>query len=63
VLHAVTVEDTALADLLCRRLRSSIGEIGRRFEVQTSKTGTCEIATIEDIYPMPRDVLRRAEAS
>jgi chromosome segregation protein len=59
----VAVEDAALADLLCRRLRSSIGEIGRRFELRTSRTGTSEIASVEDIYPMPREVLRRALAS
>jgi len=59
----IAVEDTALADLLCRRLRSSIGEIGRRFELQTSKQGAAEIANMEDIYPMPREVLRRARAS
>jgi hypothetical protein len=59
----VAVEDTALADLLCRRLRSSIGEIGRRFDLCTSRTGTSEIANVEDIYPMPREVLRRAQAS
>jgi hypothetical protein len=47
----------------CRRLRSSIGEIGRRFELQISKTGSSEIADINDIYPMPHEVLRRAEAS
>jgi chromosome segregation protein len=56
----IAVEDAALADLLCRRLRSSIGETGRRFELQTSKTGTAEIAVVQDIYPMPREVLRRA---
>src|SRR5271170_5049106 len=54
----IAVEDAALADLLCRRLRSSIGEIGRRFELQTSKTGSSEIASINDIYPMQREVLR-----
>src|SRR5260370_29903641 len=59
----IAVEDVALADLLCRRLRSSIGEIGRRFELQTSKTGSSEIASINDIYPMPREALRRAQAS
>jgi len=59
----IAVEDTALADLLCRRLRSSIGEIGRRFELQTSKQGAAEIANMEDIYPMPREVLRPARAS
>jgi chromosome segregation protein len=60
----VAVENTALADVLRRHLRSSIGEIGRRFELQTSMaTGSSEIASINDIYPMPREVLRRAEAS
>ena len=59
----IAVEDAALADLLCRRLRSSIGEIGRRFELRASKTGTSEIASTQDIYPMPREVLRRAKAS
>jgi ABC-type cobalamin/Fe3+-siderophores transport system ATPase subunit len=59
----IAVEDTALADLLCRRLRSSIGESGRRFELQTSNIGTSEIASVHDIYPMPREVLRPARAS
>jgi chromosome segregation protein len=59
----IAVEDSALADLLCRRLRSSISETGRRFELQTSKKGTSEIAGIQDIYPMPREVLRPARAS
>jgi chromosome segregation protein len=59
----IAVEDAALADLLCRRLRSSIGEIGRRFELQSSKTGTAELVDVQDIYPMPREVLRRAQAS
>jgi hypothetical protein len=59
----IAVEDTALADLLCRRLRSSIGEIGRRFELQASKTGTSEIGSVHDIFPMPREVLRHAQAS
>ena len=59
----IAVEDAALADLLCRRLRSSIGEIGRRFELQSSETGTAALADVQDIYPMPREVLRRAQAS
>jgi hypothetical protein len=59
----VAVEDTALADVLCRRLRSSIGDFGRRFDLQTSKTGTAEIADIQDIHPMPREVLQLAQAS
>jgi recombinational DNA repair ATPase RecF len=59
----VAVEDVALADVLCRRLRSSIGDTGRRFELRTSKSGTAEIASIQDVYPMPREVLRPAQAS
>ena len=59
----VAVEDVALADVLCRRLRSSIDDTGRRFELRTSKSGTAEIASIQDIYPMPREVLRPAQAS
>lgn len=59
----VAVEDPALADLLCRRLRSESDAAGRIFELQTSKTGTAEIAKSRDIYPMPRLVLREAQAS
>jgi chromosome segregation protein len=59
----VAVEDTALADLLCRRLRSKIAELGRRFDLQTSNSGSAEIAAAQDIYPMPRAVLRPAQAS
>lgn len=56
----VAVEDPALADLLCRRLRSTTGDIGRAFELHTSKTGAAEIASTRDIYPMPKLVLRSA---
>lgn len=59
----IAVEDSALADLLCRRLRSSVDAIGRRFELQTSKKGASEIADVRDVYPMPREVLRPARAS
>lgn len=59
----VAVEDPALADLLCRRLRSESAAAGRIFDLQTSKTGTAEIAKSRDIYPMPRLVLREAQAS
>jgi chromosome segregation protein len=59
----IAVEDAALADVLCRRLRSKIGEFGRRFDLQISKSGFAEIAAIQDIFPLPRAVLRPAEAS
>lgn len=59
----VAVEDPALADLLCRRLRSDSDGIGRIIEFRTSGTGSAEIASSRDIYPMPKLVLRGAQAS
>ena len=59
----VAVEDEALADVLCRRLRSLPNEIGRCYSLRISKTGTGEIASARDIYPMPREILRSATAS
>jgi chromosome segregation protein len=59
----VAVEDPALADLVCRRLRSSSDDIGRRFDLRVSKTGTTELLQVQDIYPMPREVLRPAKIS
>lgn len=59
----VAVEDPALADLLCRRLRSANDDVGRHFELRTDKSGTSFIAQQHDIYPMPRLVLRPAQAS
>lgn len=56
----IAVEDPALADLLCRRLRSGPGDIGRVFEIHTSKAGAAEIASRRDVYPMPKLVLRSA---
>lgn len=59
----VAVEDPALADLLCRRLRSLGGDIGRRFDLRASRNGTAELGNVQDIYPMPREVLRPAKVS
>lgn len=59
----IAVEDSALADLLSRRLGSTSREVGRRFELRTANTGSAEIASKEDIYPMPQLVLRPARAS
>jgi DNA repair exonuclease SbcCD ATPase subunit len=56
----VAVEDAALANLLCRRLRSATDEGGRHFGLRMSKSGSAEIAESQDIYPMPRLVLRSA---
>jgi chromosome segregation protein len=59
----VAVEDTALANVLCRRLRSANEDGGRHFELRTATSGTAEISTRRDIYPMPKLVLRQARAS
>jgi chromosome segregation protein len=59
----VAVEDTALGDLLCRRLRSTRGDLGRHYELRVSNTGTSTIVGDKEIYPMPRVVLRPAQAS
>jgi chromosome segregation protein len=59
----VAVEDAALAKLLCRRLRSATDGGGRHFGLRMSKSGSAEIAEAQDIYPMPRLVLRPAQVS
>ena len=58
----VAVEDPALADVLCRRLRSTTSEAGRRFELVTSANGSAAIAQQTDIYPLPAEILKTAEA-
>ena len=59
----VAVEDAALADLLCRRLRSANDQIGRRFDLRTSLLGGAVVAESRDLYPMPLDVLKTSKAS
>lgn len=52
------VEDPALADLLCRRLVSTIDEPGRRFDIDLGPEGATSVLIAEDIPPMPIGVLR-----
>ncbi len=59
----IAVEDSALADLLCRRLRSLPEEPGRRFNLCFGPNGSAIIDSAVDIRPLPREVLRFAEAS
>jgi chromosome segregation protein len=59
----VAAEDSALGDLLCRRLRSGSDDVGRYYELQISNTGTSTIAAEREVYPMPHLVLRPAQAS
>jgi chromosome segregation protein len=56
----VAVEDPALADVLCRRLRSTNLDAGRRFELGTSKNGSAVIERQVDIFPLPRAILKIA---
>ncbi|MDO8354960.1 MAG: AAA family ATPase [Nitrospirota bacterium] len=58
----VAVEDPALADVLCRRLRSTPTEFGRRFEFATANNGSASIERKIDIFPLPRQVLQAVEA-
>ena len=57
----IAVEDIALAELLCRRLRSTGTESGMRLELAMSKEGSAYIERKSDVFPLPQEVL--AEAS
>jgi DNA repair exonuclease SbcCD ATPase subunit len=53
------VEDTDLADLLCRRLPSTPDETGRRYDIDLGPDGAAMVVAAADIPPMAVDVLRR----
>lgn len=59
----VAVEDSTLADLLCRRLRSTFDESGRRFDLCLAPNGSASIGHQTDIHPLPREILKAREAS
>lgn len=52
------VEDSALADLLCRRLVSTATEGGRRLDIDLGPLGATSVVTDQEIHPMPIGVLR-----
>jgi len=54
------VEDTALADLLCRRLISTATEGGRRIDIALGPLGATSVVTEQEIHPLPVGVLRGA---
>lgn len=58
----VAVEDSALADVLCRRLSGTGHDIGRRFDLRTDKTGSIAIESQSEVFPLPTDVLREISA-
>ena len=57
------VEDSALADLLCRRLLSTSLEGGRRVDIGLGPHGTVEVMKNVEIPPLPVQVLRQGEGS
>jgi DNA repair exonuclease SbcCD ATPase subunit len=59
----VAVEDVALADVLCRRLRSAAGDRGRRVDLRISESGATELSKVLDIAPLPSHALEEARAS
>ena len=52
------VEDPALANLFCRRLVSTTGEPGRRYDIDLGPEGATSVLTAADVPPMPIGVLR-----
>jgi len=52
------VEDSSLADLLCRRLVSTSTEGGRRLDIDLGPLGATSVVIDQEINPMPVGVLR-----
>lgn len=53
------VEDSSLADLLCRRLVSTHLQDGRQIEIDVNSEGSANLLTVRDVPPMPSGVLLR----
>lgn len=58
-----TVEDAALADLVCRRLRRGSLDEGLRIDLDTDKSGEPVVSKVSRIPPMPTSVLQRSLAA
>jgi DNA repair exonuclease SbcCD ATPase subunit len=59
----VAVEDPALADLLCRRLRSTTLDMGRRYDLAMRSNGSATIERDDILAPLPASVLELAQTS
>lgn len=59
----VAVEDTLLADLLCRRLRSTSNEGGVRYDLSVDGNGSAMIEKAVPVAPLLPRVLALQEAS
>ena len=51
-----TVEDDALADLLCRRLSNTPDRTGRRYDIDLDREGVAAVATETEILPLSAGV-------
>lgn len=56
------IEDSALADLLARRLRSNVETPGVVYELAHSMDGTAAVVSRRDVAPPPAGILRRGSA-
>ncbi|MBF2753679.1 MAG: AAA family ATPase [Gammaproteobacteria bacterium AqS3] len=52
------VEDSALADVLCRRLSGASDGTGRRYDLEIGKDGAATIKSEREIPPMPQRIMR-----
>lgn len=59
----VAVEDPLLADLLCRRLRSTTAQGGHRYDLAMNPNGSAAIEHSTRIVPLPAKILDLAAAS
>jgi chromosome segregation protein len=59
----IAVEDRALADVLCRRLRSTTGESGKRFDLSTNLDGSASIEAEVLIPSLSAEVFATSIAS
>jgi recombinational DNA repair ATPase RecF len=59
----VAVEDQSLADLLCRRLRSTTSELGRRYDLGGTKDGVPAIVSELMISPLSTETLKLVSSS
>jgi len=59
----IAVEDASLADLLCRRLRSTASDPGKRFDLAIDADGSSTIETQTPISPLPESIMEIARAS
>lgn len=59
----VAVEDPLLADLLCRRLRSTPDQGGKRYDLAVDASGSAAIESAIDVYPHRSQVLDIKEVS